>query len=364
ERWEFAGSHPNMIWKVQPVRQPVIAPIPEIVKVYGQEMPIGLEAMLLAMAETLGLPGFGPNGFGPGKPFTHPDHLYLRMAANLAVGDKPDEALADATAEEIRIFLESRKHLPKSVFDPDRWKQIVGEDLWPKVVFLLNRGGRFDDFAKGYDGELLKNKYGTLINLYQEKTAKTKNSMTGKAFPGIAAHVPSPADALGRTVDDERAGYDLRLITYREIMQTKSRTVANYWLLALLPENFVLLNKRDADRRGLKDGDRVRVHSASNPDGVWDFKNGKSRPIVGRVKAVQGLRPGVIAFSLGHGHWAYGAGDVVIDGQVVKGDPRRATGIHANAAMRIDPVIKNTTLSDLTGGSAVFYDTQVKVTKA
>lgn len=29
-----------------------------------------------------------------------------------------------------------------------------------------------------------------------------------------------------------------------------------------------------------------------------------------------------------------------------------------------DPVMKNTTLSDLTGGSAVFYDTQVKVTKA
>jgi hypothetical protein len=55
---------------------------------------------------------------------------------------------------------------------------------------------------------------------------------------------------------------------------------------------------------------------------------------------------------------------VTIDGRVVKGDKRRATGIHANAALRVDPVLKNTTLSDLTGGSAVFYDTQVKVTKA
>jgi len=55
---------------------------------------------------------------------------------------------------------------------------------------------------------------------------------------------------------------------------------------------------------------------------------------------------------------------VVIDGQVIEGDPRRGTGIHANAALRVDPVIKNTTLSDLTGGSAVFYDTQVKVTRA
>jgi tetrathionate reductase subunit A len=364
ERWEFAGSHPNMVWKVQPVRQPVIGPIPERVKVYGQEMPISLESMLLAMAEKLGLPGFGPDGFGPGQPFTHPDHLYLRMVANLAAGEKPDQALPDASAEEIRIFLEGRKHLPKSVFDPDRWKQIVGKVLWPKVVTVLNRGGRFDDFAKGYDGEHLKNKYGTLINFYQEKTAKTKNAMTGKPFHGIAAYLPSPTDALGRVIDDERAGFDLRLITFREVMQTKSRTVANYWLLALLPENSVLMNERDAERRGLNDGDRVRIHSASNPDGVWDFKNGRSRPIVGRVKVVQGLRPGVVAFSLGHGHWAYGASDVVIDGQVIKGDPRRGTGIHANAALRIDPVIKNTCLSDLTGGSAVFYDTQVKVTKA
>jgi anaerobic selenocysteine-containing dehydrogenase len=352
-----------MVWKVQPVRQPVIAPISESVKVYGQEMPIGLEAMLLAMAERLGLPGFGPNGFGSGKPFTHPDHLYLRMVANLAAGEKPDQAVPDATAEEVRIFTESRKHLPKSVFDPDRWKQIVGKELWLKVVTVLNRGGRFDDFAKGYDGEHLKNKYGTLVNLYQEKTAKTKNAMTGKAFRGIAAYLPSPADALGRSLKDEEAGYDLRLITYREIMQTKSRTVANDWLLALLPENSVLMNKRDADRRGLKDGDRVRISSASNPDGVWDLKNGRSKPIEGRVKVVQGLRPGVIAYSLGHCHWAYGASDVVIDGQVVKGDARRGAGIHANAALRTDPVIKNTCLSDLTGGSAVFYDTQVKVAK-
>ncbi|HLE43837.1 MAG TPA: molybdopterin dinucleotide binding domain-containing protein, partial [Methylomirabilota bacterium] len=364
ERWEFAGSHPNMIWKVQPVRQPVIAPVPETVRVYDQEMPISLEAMLLAMAEQLGLPGFGADGFGAGKPFTHPDHLYLRMVANLAVGDKSTEAVPDATPEEVRIFLEARKHLPASVFDADRWQGIVGPALWPKVVYLLNRGGRFDDFAKGYDGDQLKNKYGTLINLYQEKTAKTKNSMTGKLFPGVATYVPAPVDALGRPLDDERAGYDLRLITYREILHTKSRTVANYWLLALLPENSILMNTRDAERRGLEDGDRVRVRSASNPTGVWDFKDGRTRPIEGRLKVIQGIRPGVVAFSLGHGHWAYGAGDVVIDGQVVKGDPRRGTGIHANAALRVDPVLGNTTLVDLTGGSAVFYDTMVSVTKA
>jgi tetrathionate reductase subunit A len=42
ERWEFQGSHPNMNLAVQPVRQPVMSPIPETCKVYGQEMPISI----------------------------------------------------------------------------------------------------------------------------------------------------------------------------------------------------------------------------------------------------------------------------------------------------------------------------------
>jgi hypothetical protein len=54
---------------------------------------------------------------------------------------------------------------------------------------------------------------------------------------------------------------------------------------------------------------------------------------------------------------------VVIDGQRIKGDGRRGRGLHANAALRTDPKITNTTLGDLAGGSAVFYDTQVRVTK-
>jgi hypothetical protein len=38
--------------------------------------------------------------------------------------------------------------------------------------------------------------------------------------------------------------------------------------------------------------------------------------------------------------------------------------VHANAAMRVDPVLKNTGLVDLVGGSAVFYQSQVKLVKA
>ena len=74
--------------------------------------------------------------------------------------------------------------------------------------------------------------------------------------------------------------------------------------------------------------------------------------------------PGVIAFALGFGHFAYGSVDFVINGERIPGDQRRGRGIHANAAMRVDPYLGNTPLVDPVGGSAVFYDTMVKVVRA
>ncbi|MBI3914872.1 MAG: molybdopterin-dependent oxidoreductase, partial [Chloroflexi bacterium] len=366
ERWEFAGSHPSMTVKVQPVRQPTIAPLVETVKVYGREMPLSLESMILGLAEKLNLPNFGPNGFGEGKPLTHMSDLYLRMVANLAFGEKADgsDGVPDADDAEVKLFLDARKHLPKSVFDADAWKALVGEAVWKKVVYVLNRGGRFQDYAKIYDGDKVANKYGKLINMYQEKTAKVKHAITGKALPGYPTYIPPALDVQGNPLPDEAQGFDLKMITYREIFQTKSRTATNYWLLALYPENAILMNAQDARKRGLANGEKARVISATNPNGEWDLKNGTKVPIVGKLKVIQGIRPGVVAFSLGHGHFAYGGVDVTIDGQVVKGDVRRTRGIHANAAMRVDPYLKNTTLVDSVGGSAVFYDTMVKVGKA
>jgi len=362
ERWEFHGSHPTVVQKVQPVRNPVIAPLTETVKVYGMEMPLSLEALLLAIAERLNLPGFGPDGFGPNNPLTHPDHLYLKMVSNLAFGEKADgsDAVPDAPDEEVDIFLKARRHLPKSVFDPERWKSICGESLWRKVIFVLNRGGRFQDYEASWENNLLKNRYGTLINMYCEKTAKTKDPFTGKSFSGVARYVPV-ADVLGQPLAKD--GYDLHLITHREIFQTKSRTSTNYWLLEAYPENEILINSVDAQRLNLKDGDRARIISPSNPEGVWDLKNGRKIPIIGRVRVLEGMRPGVISFALGFGNWANHSSDIVVDGVTIKGDPRRFVGFHANAAMAIDPFLKNTPLEDVVGGSVSFYDSPVRLVK-
>jgi anaerobic selenocysteine-containing dehydrogenase len=360
ERWEFQGSHPSIAPKVQPVRNPVIAPIPESVKVFGEEIPISLESMILGLSEKLGLPGFGPSGLGEGKPFARPEDFYLKMVANLAAGEKPGDDVPAADSEEIALFLASRRHLPKTVFDAAKWELTVGAAWWPKVVYVLNRGGRFQSYDKAFEGERFANKYGKLINLYLEKYAKTKSPMTGKRFAGIASYFPV-MDVLGREIHDEAEGYDLNLITYREVTQTKSRTVVDYWLNAVLDTNYLLVNSQDARRLGFKEGDRAQIKSKSNPKGVWDLKNGTLKPMVGEIKVIEGIRPGVIAFSLGRGHWANGASDLRLDGKLVQGDPRRATGLHANAAMRLDDQLGNTCLIDPVGGSVSFYDTKVRL---
>ncbi len=363
ERWEFHGTHPSIPHKVSPVRQPVVAPVTETVTVFGESMPLSFEALLLGLAEKLGLPGFGPNGFAPGQDLKRPEDLYLRMVANIAFGDHPDgaDAVPDASDEEVQLFLQARRHLPVTVFDPERWERIVGPALWRKVITVLNRGGRFEPYEAAWIGDHVKAKYGKLINMYLEKVATTRSAMTGEFLSGVARYLPI-RDILGRELPDA-ATFDLQLITHREIFHTKSRTVADYWLLDLLPENAILMNPRDATRLGLEDGDRVRIISATNPEGVWDLKNGRKIPMIGSVRIVQGIRPGVISFALGFGHWAVGASDVWIDGVRIPGDPRRAQGVHANAAMRVDEYLGNTCLVDPVGGSTSFYDTRVKIVK-
>jgi tetrathionate reductase subunit A len=366
ERWEFHGSHPNVIWKVQPARQPAIAPIPEEVTVFGQAMPISLESFLMGLAQELEAPGYGPGALAGGGDFTHPDHLYLKLAANLAFGERADggDAVREADDAEVDAFLQARRHLPSSVYDPARWMQIVGDEaLWRRTVYMLNRGGRFEDFGAAFaSGGKIARRYGQQLNLYLEKLAQTRNSMTGAPYHPLATYLPPYQDALGRPVVDD--GYELTLITHRIPTMTKSRTISNYWLLNVRPENHIEVAAADAARLGLRDDQYVRVLSASNPDGAWPLGNGHTKPLVGRVKVREGLRPGTVTFALGYGHWGYGAGEIEIDGKRIAADRRRQTGIQANAAMRIDPHLGDVALSDLVGGSVVFYETKVRLEPA
>ncbi|AXA37141.1 MAG: molybdopterin oxidoreductase [Candidatus Hydrogenedentota bacterium] len=366
ERWEFQGSHPNVPQKVQPVRQPVMAPIPEECTVFGKRMPICFEAMVLGIAEYLNLPGFGPNGFGEGLALEHPDDFYLRAVANLAFGEAKDgsQAVPEASDAEVEVFLRARRHLPSYVFEEARWKAVAGEQYWRRVITVLNRGGRWESYSKAWKGDKVAHPYAALLNLYQEKTAVTIHSGTGQSHFPVATYVPIRS-YTGKDLSEYRqiAGR-LQLITHRTIVQTKSRTIVDPWLTPLMPENGILIHPSDAEALGLKRGDLVRVKSATNREGVYLLGNGKGKPMVGKLIPTETIRPGVVSFALGFGHWATGASDLTIDEHTIRGEARRAAGIHANAAMWVDPDVKNTCLFDPVGGSVSFYDTWVTLERA
>ncbi len=365
ERWAFLSSPPPEPTKNIRVRQPIAAPAPEIVTIDGEEMPISMEAMMIAIGKALGLPGIGKNGFGDHGDFNRPEDYYLRAVANIAYGDAKDgtDAAPDADDAELAIFRQARQHLPKGAFDETKWKTAVGDALWLKTVYVLNRGGRFETSGKAYAGDYLGHPYPRQLNLYIEPVATGKDSITGKLFVGVA-HFEPIQNSTGTPVDDK--DMPLHLITYKEVTGGQSRTISNYWTqggMGVVPENFVLVNPSDAASLGLHDGDMVKLTSRTNPQGSLDLGNGQHQFVQGKVKLTQGVRPGVVMVSWSYGHWAYGAQDVIIDGQAIHGDPRRKVGLCSNPVLLLDEGTKTTCLTDPIGGSASFYDTKVKLVK-
>lgn len=361
ERWAFLGAPPSTTTKIVKFRQPIAAPIPETVQVFGEKMPISVEAVMLAIAEAMGLPGYGKDGFGSGWDFRRPEDFYLKAAANVAYGDKPGEAVPDADDHELALFKTARRHLPEVVYSEAKWRRAVSDAHWRKTVYLLNRGGRFEDASKAVDGNYVGHPFSNLMSIYVEPVGLTHDSITGKLYSGVPRLEPIQ-NSDGTPVKDD--AYPFQLITFKEIFGGQSRTASNYWAqVALLPENFILMNKSDGAPLGLRDGDEVKLMSRTNPEGKLDLGAAGVELVKGKVKLIEGIRPGVIAASWHYGHWAYGARDVIIDGQVIKGDERRGKGLCPNPVMLLDTRMKTTSLTDPIGGSAAFYDTRVKVEK-
>lgn len=360
ERWTVGQGPHHVRVKSTAVRQPVIPALTETVELDGEKLPLSLETLMMAIAKKLNLSGFGTNAFGSGMNLKRPEDFYLKLVANVAYGDKEGDVVPDANDKELELFRQSRRHLSPAVFSEQAWQKAVKPEAWRKVVTVLNRGGRFESADKAYVGEQQRYTLGSIKRFYIEEVATSRNSMSGKYFSGYAIYEETQ-DSMGKKIEVEG---DLKLITHKEVFMTQSRTISNYWAeLSIQPENFVQLSRQDAQRLGVKNGDKVRVKSHSNPEGVHELGNGRQRFVEGTVKVLEGIRPGVVAVSTGYGHWAYGSSDVVVDGVVIKGDPRRATGIHIQPIFRLDDNLRGTPLSEPIGGSVSYYDTWVTVQK-
>lgn len=308
ERWETPTAPPAILTQCSKVRQP-------LVKAFSETK--SFEEMLIMLAKKMNLPGYGDNGFGPGMPLNTSEDWYLKLVANFAYG-------AGGNA-------------------------VPGAMEKDKVQYVLDRGGRFEAYNLAYAGDYLAHQYNGETHLFVEKVAQTKHSITGKNFDGLPKIEPV-TDLKGNVIQDEG---DLTLITYKLPIHTQARTVVAPWLMELKPENAVVMNAVDAKRLGIKNGDLVKVTSATHQKGE-----------VGRAQVIEGIRPGVVAVSAHYGHWGSGAAPVVVDGKTSDPDPSRVKGINPNPVMRLDTAVGNVCLEDPIGGSASFNDTKVKVSLA
>lgn len=147
---------------------------------------------------------------------------------------------------------------------------------------------------------------------------------------------------------------EMILTTYKYNVHVQSRTQSVKWLAEIVHSNWAPLNTETARRIGVKTGDLIRVESEVGH-------------LVTKAYVTEGQHPKVIAISTACGHWGYGrlaqlklkekggqfGGEEDPDLKNVWWEDK---GVHPNA---IIPAI-----ADPIGGSAGWYDTVVKVTKA
>ena len=362
EGWGFLGNLPTYPTARTSVRQPVIEPMTEKTP---DGRPICMENFLIDVAKSLKLPGFGENAFLEGGVLNRAEDYYLKMAANVAYDSK------NYLAKKGNGFV----HLgPVPDADPAEMQTVknyvakFGKSLrpyeWKKVAYVFARGGRYEDYDVGYL-PWGKPKWVTHlwnpkapVNIYNEDVATTHNAISGERFNGTTVLLPH-RNMKGELLDRlyPKSEYPFRASTHRQPIHSKSRTIADPWLLELLPDAFWELNEVDAMKLGLTDGDTIRVISPTYEKGITH-----------RVRIMPSVRPGVITAATAFGRWLYGSGEWYIDGKKYVGDPARNQGVHPNALFLLDKSIAakdgwTTVLTDPVGGSMVYFYAPVKIEK-
>lgn len=356
ERFNLESIYPNQNLKESHLSQPAV-------RVMDGPRPV--EDVLIDLGKALGLPGVGDGALPDGSGLHGATDYYIKAAANIAFDETP---VPDASAEEQRIFASARQTGLGAAFDLARWKAALKPEEWAKVVYVLNRGGRFAPADTAYEGEWVRMRHGAQVNLYDEGVAKARSSYDGKFFDGVPRVEPAKNHA-GRPVAD---GLPLQFINWKSNHLGTHRTIGNAWLREIRSANPVWIHPKDAAARGLTSGDRVRIRSASFSAETEVF-------------LTEAIRPGVVGADFSYGHETYGARAVTIDSKVIPPAPAyghtgysfretgleptgyapgRGTGFRVNDVVRLDDSqSQGSPLVDPIGGSCSQLDTQVEIEK-
>lgn len=290
ESWNAEDIFPILKHKFAGVIQPVTRIVPDARPT---------EQVYIDLLKGMGLPGVGDNALPDGSALHSPEDYYLKRIANIAFdGQKP---VQDANAEELAIFEKARKKALGKYFDINLLKSSVKPDEWKKVVYVLNRGGRFEPLGDEYSGNQLKYQWGKQVYFYDEKAAGFKSAYSGDFFEGVPI-----ADEI-RQYDGKvyKPAKPLQFINWKSRNMGTHRTEGNAWLREIRSENYLWINPADAKKKGIQTDDEVFIIS-------------NSAQVKGRALVTPGIKPGVVGANFSFGQFASGAADVKIDGKIVK----------------------------------------------
>ena len=295
-------------------RSPAVMPLTEKIGrcPNGHERYASLWEFFIDIGVKLNMPGFGRGGINGVKGTRYEGRRFdlycaweyiLRVYANAAV-DAVDRGIIPRNIPESDVEFVERN------YPIARFKDILPADEWRAVCYGLARGGVFTQYSdsfdeKGYSKRKVKGY--KILYVWSEQVARSRNSITGKKFWGGPKYVPpatyapvegvalkpaSAEDALpGVPLEEIYRDYPLYLVFESGPLYTKHRSQFYYWIKAIAPENFVVINTRDAERLGIETGDVVRVET---PTGAFEA------PAV----VEPSVREGVIAVPYGMGRWA------------------------------------------------------------
>lgn len=357
ERWGLQTIYPNQRLKESHFIQPVTRVFPE---------PRSVDDVLIDILKLMKLPGAGENAFPDGSPLNRAEDYYLKLVANIALDGTP---VPDADADEMKVFVEARRKGLGEAFNQEAWTRAVKPEEWAKVVYVLNRGGRFEAPGSDYVGEHIKYRWGAQCNFYDEPVGKGKHPVSEKPFDALPK-VEEVAFANGNPAKDSNP---LALIDWKSRNLGTHRTISSAWLREVRSSNYLWMNPVDAGPRGLRTGDQIKVQSST-------------AEVIATVLVTEGIKPGVVGAAYNYGHTAYGTNTVEIDGAArpivgkryghtpfTLGAPMqeeaglalgRDSGFSTNWVHANDPSLGNTSMSDPIGGSASQLDTWVEVVKA
>lgn len=341
ESWGWASAWGGHLTKVSTARWPVVAPA-QAKNAEGR--PIDMETFFIAVAKRMGLPGFGDNAIsdkdGNKHPLQTPEDFYLRAAANVAFDGS---SVPDASDEDIELSGAAQ-------ITPALQKTLKPEE-WRKVAYVYARGGRFENGDRAYDGDRLRHQYAKPMQIYDERLATARHSLTGERFVGTPTWVPPAlADGSPLAAVFSPTEWPFQLVSTKSQLQS-SHTIDARSLRAIHPSNYVGLHRDDAATLGVRNGDSIRI---TTPGG--------SALALAQVRS--GIQRGVLGIEHGFGHRQLGAAAQRIGDQLVPADRGAANGVNINSLGFADPKRAGfSVLADWVVGSVARQGLPAKVEK-